>query len=96
MKEKTKDFFINNRISQFLLGFANSNIGAKIIIIPILWGIALIPVWIYMLLRWFIEPIDFWQELAVFLVCGITMGWIQALLIFFAIILTLKVITEDF
>lgn len=96
MKQKTKDFLTNNRISQSLLGFANSNIGAKIIIIPIFWAIALVPVWIYLLIRWLIEPINFWQELAVFLVCGITMGWIQFILLFIVVILSLKIITEDF
>jgi hypothetical protein len=96
MKQKTKDFLINNQISQYLLEFANSNIIVKTIAISIFWVIGLIPVWIYLLLRWLINPIDFWQELAVFLVCGITMGWIQFILLVIVIVLTIKAMTEDF
>lgn len=96
MKQKTKDFLINNKISQSLLTFANSNIVAKTIAISVFWAIGLVPVWIYLLIRWFIDPINFWQELAVFLVCGITMGWIQFILGFICIVLTLKIMTEDF
>lgn len=96
MKQKTKDFLINNQISQYLLEFANSNIIVKTIAISIFWVIGLIPVWIYLLLRWLINPIDFWQELAVFLVCGITMGWMQFILLVIVIVLTIKAMTEDF
>lgn len=96
MKQKTKDFLINNRISQSLLGFANSNIVAETIAIFIFWIIAFIPVYIYLLLRWFIEPIDFWQELALFLVCALTIGWLQVILAFFAFVLTVRLITEGF
>ena len=96
MKKQTKEFLINNRISKSLLSFANSNIVAKTIVISIFWAIGLIPVWIYLLIRWFITPIDFWQELAIFLACGITMGWIQFILLIIVVMLSLKIITEGF
>lgn len=94
--KQIKEFLINNKISKSLLKFANSNIVGKAIVISIFWAVALIPTWIYLLLRWFINPADFWQELAVFLVCGITMGWIQLILALIVLGLTLKIITEDF
>lgn len=93
---RIKEFLINNRISQSLLKFANSNLIAETIAILIFWIIALVPLWIYLVLRWLINPIDFWQELAIFLVCGITMGWIQVILAFIALVLTAKLITEGF
>lgn len=94
--KRIKELLINNKIYKSLLKFANSNIVAKTIVIAVFWAIALIPTWIYLLLRWFINPIDFWQELAIFLVCSITMGWIQLILMIVVIGLTLKIMTEDF
>jgi hypothetical protein len=93
---RIKEYFENNKIIQSIEKFANSNIVAKTIAISVFWAIGLVPVWIYLLIRWFIDPIGFWQELAVFLVCAITMGWIQFILAFIVIILTAKIITEDF
>lgn len=96
MKNRIKEFLINNRISKSLMKFARSNCIAETIAIFIFWIIALIPVYIYLLLRWFIEPIDFWQELALFLVCALTIGWLQVILAFFAFVLTVRLITEGF
>jgi len=68
---------------------------AKIIVLLILWPIALVPVWIYLLIRYLISPFGFWQELATFLVCAIFIGWIQVIALVLAIGMSLVLIFDD-
>jgi hypothetical protein len=73
----------------------NSNFVAKTIALIIIWAVALVPVWIYLTIRAFIDPIGFWQELALFFVCAVCMGWIQGILGFFGVILSGSVIFDE-
>jgi hypothetical protein len=85
----------NLSIVQKALNFANSSFVATIIIIISVWAFALIPTWFYLLCRMLIDPFGFWQELALFLVFFIVIGWLQGLLIFAGSILTLSAIAES-
>lgn len=86
----------NSRFSKWVIDICNTNIGAKIIVSLLIWGIALIPFYLYLLIRWGIGPEGFWQELALIIAACIGIGWLQGFLLFFAIFLTIAVITEDF
>ena len=68
---------------------------ANIIVLLIIWPIALIPVWLYMLIRYLISPFGFWQELATFLVCAIFIGWIQVIALVLAVGMSLVLIFDD-
>ena len=92
----SKEAFINSKIIQYILRVSNSNAVFKIIGIMIIWAIVLIPFYVYLLLRWITNAEGFWEELAVFLVCGITIGWAQVITVFFGIVLSFKLIFEDF
>lgn len=68
---------------------------AKGILLIITWIVALIPVWFYLLVRWLIDPIGFWQEMAMFVVAAIVIGWVQIILGIFAAVFTFIVLFED-
>lgn len=85
----------NSRIAQWCRNFANSNAVAKAIVSVIIWVGALIPVWLYFLTRWLIEPDTFWQEFAIFCVFAIGIGWLQVILGIGGFVLTLVVLADD-
>jgi len=95
MKLPTKESLSNSKIYKKILKFANSNGVAVFIASSIIWIIALIPTWIYFLIRWGVGPEDFWQELAILVLCGIIMGWIQIFLALIAFYLTLSFIMNE-
>ncbi len=95
MKFNKKDIE-KNKFVQSLKKFAKSNIIAKIIIGIILWIIIPIPVYIYFFVRGLIDPFGFWQEIALLVAFFIGIGWLQGLLLFFGIVLTIMLIFEDF
>ena len=82
----------NHKISKALIDFSHSNTAAIIIVSFGVWLIALIPTWIYLLSRLLIDPIGFWQEIALFAIFAIIIGWLQALLAIGACILTVVII----
>lgn len=92
MKFKPQKIFEYEPIKRFI----NSNIVAKTIAILICWSIALVPFYLYMLSRWLLNPTDFWQELAILVVAGVLIGWLQFILLFFVIIITIGLITDEF
>ena len=61
----------------------------------IIWIIALIPSYIYILTRILIEPIGFYQELAILVVALFVIGWLQAILIILGGALTIAIIFDD-
>jgi len=85
-----------DKIKKEILKYANSNIFVKFIIGIIIWVIALIPVYVFYIIRWLIEPTGFWQEMAVFLVCALLFGWVQVIAFILGVALTLALILEDF
>ena len=68
---------------------------AKIAVITCFWVIALVPTWIYLLIRVMADPTGFWQELAIIFICMIIMGWAQVLLAVVATFITVAVIVDD-
>ncbi len=68
---------------------------AKFLATVIIWAGALIPIWLYMLIRLMASPVGFWQEFAIIIVCGIVMGWLQVGLAIFAFALTVGIIVDD-
>ena len=79
--------------------FTNSNafisVVAKIIIAIVIWVGVLIPTWIYLFIRWVADPVGFWQELAIIIICMVVMGWLQVLLAFGGFFLTMAAILDD-
>ena len=75
--------------------FANSNFFVKTILGLVIWVLAFIPAYFYFLVRWLIGPETFWQEFAIFCIFLISIGWIQGLMAFVAVVLTLILIFEE-
>jgi hypothetical protein len=86
---------IKQNFTAWITKFANKNWVAKIIILLFIWPIALIPTWIYILIRWLISPFGFWEELATFLVCALFIGWIQVIGLVIAVAMSLVLILDD-
>jgi hypothetical protein len=89
-KEKIK----NNSFVRLLRNFANSNFVANIVVGIMIWVIALIPIWIYLISRALIIPVGFWQEFALFSVFAILIGWLQAIFIIFGAVCTIVIVLE--
>jgi hypothetical protein len=85
----------NSRFVNWLLGVANTNAGAKAIVSVLVWAFALIPVYLYLLVRWGVGPDGFWEELALIVVAVTVIGWLQGFLLFFAIVITLYILAAD-
>lgn len=86
---------IKQNCAVWIKKFANKSWVAKIIVLFIIWPIALIPFWIYLLLRYLITPIGFWQELAILLVCAIFIGWLQVIALVMAVGMSLVLILDN-
>lgn len=84
----------NTKLYNWIADICNTNFVAKSIVIFIIWGVALIPVDLYLLIRWAIGPEGFWQELALIVAAAVAIGWLQGILLFFAIVLSLMVVGE--
>ncbi len=91
----TKKRVMNSRIVQSIKNFANSNFVAKIIAGIVIWGVTLIPMWIYLFSRMLVDPIGFWQELALFAIFAIVLGWLQAILLFLGTAITFLLISDE-
>ncbi len=85
----------NNDFAQSLKKFANSNFVAKIVIGISIWLLAFVPMWIYLFSRMLIDPVGFWQELALFIIFAIVVGWLQVILIIFGLALTFLVMSDE-
>ena len=89
----------NSKMAKAYFKFVNSNLFVGFIIKTVsavaIWICALCPVWVYLIIRWLIEPADFWQEFAIFVVCALVIGWLQVALFIGAFVLTLIVLVED-
>jgi len=86
---------INDSIKEKLKKIINLNIIAKFVIITIIWIIALIPLWLYLLVRLMIDPFGFWQELALFCIFLISVGWLQGVTIFLGGSITFVILTDE-
>lgn len=67
----------------------------KTIAIAIFWIIALIPTWIYLIIRWIADPVGFWQEMAIVIICMIVIGWLQVVMAIVATFLSIALIADD-
>ena len=91
---KTNIFYINSLIKQ-IEKIGKSNFIVKGFMIFIIWIIALIPSYIYILTRILIEPIGFYQELAILVVALFVIGWLQAILLILGGALSIGIILEN-
>jgi len=96
MRIPNKQTIMNSKPIQALYRWGNTNTGAKIIVLSIIWLIVSIPFDIYLLVRWGIGPEGFWQEIAMLLVYFIALGWLQGILLFLGIFVSIALILEDF
>ena len=85
----------NTKVYKWLVSFCNKNWVAKTIVISIVWFFALIPAWLYFIVRYLVDPVGFWQELALLVVSAIAIGWLQGIFIFIGVGATLVVLTDD-
>ena len=76
-------------------GNAFTTVVAKLAVTICFWVIALVPMWIYLLIRMVAGPDNFWQELAIVVVCMVIMGWAQVLLAIVAAFITVAIIIDD-
>ena len=84
-----------SKFAHWLKRFANHNIVVKSLTLAVIWVIALIPAWIYIGSRCLIGPAGFWQELALFSIAAIVIGWLQFITAFLSILLTFSIIFQD-
>ena len=96
MRLPSKTDILNSKPVQTLMNWANTNTGAKIIVLAIIWFVVSIPFDLYLLVRWGIGPEGFWQELAMLLVYFIALGWLQGILLLIGIFISIALILEDF
>ena len=94
MLKVNKERIKNNSFVKSLKRFANSNFVANIVVGFMIWVIALIPTWLYLVARVLTTPAGFWQEFALFCVFAIIIGWLQAGLIILAGALTIIILLE--
>ena len=87
--------FKNTKLYNWAENLVNTNGFAKAVILHGIWAIALIPTYLYLLVRWGIGPDGFWEELALAVLAILVIGWLQGLLIFFGIVLTLVILFEN-
>ena len=69
---------------------------AMTIVLSIIWVVALIPTWLYLIVRWGLGPAGFWEELGLLAVACITIGWLQGILIFFAIFGSIGLVLDEY
>lgn len=86
----------SSKIYRTAITWANKSFVAKTIGLIIIWLVVSIPFDLYLLLRWFVDPVGFWQELALCIVVVVVLGWLQGLLLFFGIVLSISLILEEF
>jgi len=85
----------NNKHVQKLMKIASSNFVGKIVLGFLIWVATLLPTWMYIGVRFLIDPLGFWQEFAIFMTFAIILGLPQFILIVLGIGLLLALIFED-
>ena len=96
MRFLSKQDILNSKPVQGLINWANTNTGAKIVCLALIWLVVSIPFDIYLLVRWGIGPEGFWQEIAMLLVYFIALGWLQGFLLLIGIFVSIALLLEDF
>jgi len=96
MKINIKKSLENSTFIESLKKLANTNFVAKSMFSLFIWFIALIPTYIFFLIRWAVGPSGFWEELALIIVLAVVAGWVQVGTIFFAVIITVMLIFDEF
>ena len=81
-----KNVLGSNKFINFTLKFGLSSVTLIFIFIP---------TYIYLIARWLLNPVDFWQEFATFAVSCIILGAPQLFFIIFGGIFILLVLLED-
>jgi len=80
----------------YIKRLASSNFVGKTVVGLIVWVIALIPTYIFFLIRWGVDPVGFWQELGLVCVVGFFVGWMQIWFIFLSVAVTFMLIFDEF
>jgi len=86
----------NSKVYKTSVRWTNTNFVAKLVCLIVIWFVVSIPLDLYLLTRLAVGPDGFWQELAMILVAVIAIGWLQGILLFFGIVLSIALIAEDF
>ena len=98
-KMPSKETILNSKPMKAFSRIVNSNVFiglmAKAIVTVMIWLVVLVPFWIYLVTRFFIEPMGFWQEFAILFAFGVVIGWAQVLLGLAGVALTLLILFED-
>src|SRR4030042_3479856 len=72
---KLKKWYYN--IKSWIIQKTNTSFVSKCIVGIIIWIIALVPTWLYILTRWLSNPETFWMEFALLGLFIICIGWAQ-------------------
>lgn len=92
-KAKLNEWYLT--IKRKLYNIVNYGPISKIIAFIIIWFIALIPAYVYFFLRYLFDPVTFWENIALLFAWILFLGVIQAGALFFAVMLTIFLITEN-
>jgi hypothetical protein len=84
----------SSKFYKWILNFCKRNIVVKTFAIIIIWLVAFIPAFLFLLARWAIGPEGFWQEFALIIAGGLVLGGVQAYFMIIAISLSLIVAAE--
>ena len=80
------------KIEEFLKGPCFQNFVVKGIVLFILWIIALIPTWVFIIIIWSLfSPIVFWEKFALVILCLLFFGLLQLVVGFAAVLFTIGV-----
>jgi hypothetical protein len=96
MKFDIKRKLNDSAFVESLSKIANTNFVAKSMVSLFVWFIALIPAYIFFLIRWAVDPTGFWQEIFLLLVVGIFAGPLQVGCIVIAVAITVMLIFDEF
>lgn len=89
------DLIFESNFMKSVKKFVNSNFVAKFVITIGIWIIAFVPAYVYFGVRFLIDPVGFWQEIALIVAFVFCLGWLQTAFIFFGVALTLFLMFED-
>lgn len=90
-----KDSKYMKTFKQFTNSSAFTSFFAKTVATIVIWIGVLIPTWAYLIIRWIADPVGFWQEVTVLLICMVVMGWLQLILAIGGFMLTIALILDD-
>jgi len=78
---------LDESVQYFIKKLPNQNWFIQIINVLLVIIAAFIPIYVYVFFRWLFDPVTFWQNLTLFVVWAVLLGWAQIAAWIIAIVL---------